>query len=302
MKHWYSYAALLVAFLVVPGCAEQRERFARHPDGERRREAPRAEFALAEPTSCFMGEPQSSAFADVVRIEREGYLVGFSRETHTPIWSCYRLFDVDNDAPPRPNKKFDTYSDGVITVTHEDYTNSGYDRGHLAPSSGIGKCYGVAAQKGTFTTTNICPQHPGLNQRCWERFESEESDWYADKFGEIWVVTGPIYSDSCIELMTDVRVPEAFFKVVVAKIDGDWSMLGIIMTNERTNEAPISDFVHSVDEIEELAGIDLFAELPDDVENTLEANRDPSPEWNVGWVLRPVYPGGARPIQIRECD
>lgn len=254
--------------------------------------------------ACFEGQPVSEFFEEITVIKNNGYVVGFSTETRTPIWACYKLKKVD--PPPkltRPKIKFETFSNGEIVVRHKDYTNSGYDRGHMAPSSGIGKCFGKSAQEGTFKTINICPQHPGLNQRCWERFEKQVSDYYTRKMGEVWVVAGPIFLDPCIELESDIRVPQAFFKVVVAIIDEKVEMLGVIMPNERTEASRIIEFVETVDEIEQLAGLNLFEGLDDDIENAAEAKKPPHEDWNAErWVLRPTFAGRERTIRIRECD
>src|SRR5205814_1421993 len=143
-------------------------------------------------------------------LENDGYTVGFSGETRTPLWVCYRLFPHEFE-PERPDVDFAQDDRIDIPLKHADYTNSGYDRGHMAPSDGIGRCYGPQAQLGTFIVTNICPQHPGCNQRMWERFENKESHDYAERFGEVWIVDGPIFDGPCVELTTDVRVPDAFY-------------------------------------------------------------------------------------------
>ncbi len=141
-----------------------------------------------------------------------------------------------------------------------------------------------------------------MNQRCWERFERQVAGWYAEKLDEVWVVTGPIFLDPCIELTTDVRVPQAFFKIVVARIAGEVEMLGIVMPNERTEKSRISNYVHTVDEIEQLTGLDLFHELDDEVEKRVEADDEQHERWYINWELRPVFSGTDRGIEVRECD
>ena len=49
-----------------------------------------AENATVE-TACFKGQPKVELFDDITVIENEGYVVGFSAETRTPIWACYRF-------------------------------------------------------------------------------------------------------------------------------------------------------------------------------------------------------------------
>ncbi len=51
----------------------------------------------------------------------------------------------------------------IAKVTHNDYTHSGYDRGHMAPNYAIATRYGQEAQKETFLMSNIVPQLGNLN-------------------------------------------------------------------------------------------------------------------------------------------
>ncbi|MFN0009561.1 MAG: DNA/RNA non-specific endonuclease [Planctomycetota bacterium] len=252
-----------------------------------------------------MGVPITTG-NDVVVLENAAYAVGFSRTTRTPLWAAYRLFEVDESVEqPRPNVKFDSDDRiGIPDLVHDSYTNAGYDRGHMVPSSPIGRCYGEDPQLETFMVSNICPQHPGCNQRAWERFEHRESHDYAAWFDVIWVVAGPIFDADvpCEELLSDVRIPNGFYKIVVAEIEGEWEALAIVMPNARTNDSRIRDYVKSVNEIEARVDIDFFRELPDDVEERLESDSSPHPEWAIGYELRPVFPGAARTISKRPCD
>ena len=70
----------------------------------------------------------------------------------------------------------------------------------------------------------------------------------------------------------------------------------------KTEKSKISTFVHTVDEIEALAGLDVFHELPDDKEDVAEADDTPHNHWNINWELRPVFSGTERTIRVRECD
>ena len=83
-----------------------------------------AENATVE-TACFKGQPKVELFDDITVIENEGYVVGFSAETRTPIWACYR-FDssgTTHDVSRPKGKRFATYSDGQIVIRHKDYSN-----------------------------------------------------------------------------------------------------------------------------------------------------------------------------------
>lgn len=261
--------------------------------------------AFSQPAVSFFAGPPHALAQDEVVLENDASRVGFSVSTRTPLWVSYRLFEVaEATETARPNVRFarDTRV-GIDDRDHDSYTNSGYDRGHMAPSSPIGRCYGEDAQIGTFIVTNICPRGPGLNQRAWERFEHRESQDYASWFGQIWVTTGPIFDEAeCEELTLDVRIPSAFYKIVVAETDGSWEALAIVMPNARTERSRIRECVTTVDEIEALTGIDFFADLPVEEEEGLELDTTPDNQWGLGYELRPSYPGAARPISKRQCS
>lgn len=54
-------------------------------------------------------------------------------------------------------------------ATHDDYTRSGYDRGHLVPAADRSKS--TQLMRSTFIMTNVCPQSPALNRGAWKRLE-----------------------------------------------------------------------------------------------------------------------------------
>jgi hypothetical protein len=104
--------------------------------------------------------------------------------------------------------------------------------------------------------------------------------------------------------LSDVRVPSDCYMVIVTTTDDSVKALGVVMPQRRVNQEPLKDFVTSIDAIEGMVGIDFLSELPDDVENALEAkdadNADPS--WNIHQLLKPTFAGNARPIKVKDCD
>lgn len=292
---------LALAWLAPAGCQKQPASVAPHAEGPA--PGPRVTHVVADGLpGVYAGLPGGPAADGLIILENDGYTVGFSTATLTPRWAAYRLFAVGEVETARPNISFRQDSRIGVSLRHGDYTNTGYDRGHMAPSDGIARCYGPEAQVGTFVVSNICPQHPGLNQRAWERFEHKESHDYAERLGEVWIVTGPIFDGPCFEFTSGVRVPDAFFKIVVAEIDDTPEMLAIIMNNERTENSRVEDYITTVDEIELRAGLDFFSGLEDAVEAAAEANAVPHPAWRVTDELRPTFAGSDRPINVRPCD
>jgi endonuclease G len=82
----------------------------------------------------------------------------------------------------RPSARFTQDRDGGILQNllsengyslpnHSDYTNSGYDRGHMAPNADFNDTYENALK--TFFIANIWPQTPAVNRVEWLRTENE---------------------------------------------------------------------------------------------------------------------------------
>jgi len=163
-------------------------------------------------------------------------------------------------------------------VGHDDYTRSGYDRGHMAPNHGITLRYGKNGQRDTFMMSNIVPQQPALNQGPWRILEARISG-YAEKLEEVFVITGPLYAETPKFLPIGVEVPDAFFKVVV-DIEGTTPrVLAFVLPQGTPRKAKPAKFLVSVDQIEAQSGFDLFHELQDPLEDRWEAVAAPGMWW-----------------------
>lgn len=290
--------------LSFPGCATSPK--SAQPD-PRTAEAmpPMAAAAHTESTdkNIIFGEPVTSS--PVQKLVNAGYTVGYSHKTRTALWVSYHLFEVGDVEGLVRNDAFAADSRVANPVDNDDYEGSGYDRGHMAPSSPIGKRYGQEAQDATFKMTNMVPQLPGLNQRGWESLERIISTDWAENFKKLWVITGPIFQGDCKQLYSGVRVPSECYMVIVYHTPQDVvKALGVVMPQRRINQEPLSDFVVSIDQIESLTGIDFLTDLPDDIEDVVESqdatNADPS--WDIDQLLKPTFAGNARTIKVKDCE
>ena len=150
-----------------------------------------------------------------------------------------------------------------------DYKKSGYDRGHLAPARDMAFSKETLTQ--SFLFSNISPQKPKFNRGKWaelERFAREQ----AFKRETIIVITGPIFNDDKCETIgkNKVSVPHTFFKALLSYGRKRVEAIGFVMPNERLNEG-LDAYACSIDHMEEIANIDVFPDLPDDIEDVVEA-------------------------------
>ena len=91
----------------------------------------------------------------------------------------------------------------------------------------------------------------------------------------LFILLVALYSKNDISYIGEerkIRVPNAFFKVILAGLDeGKPRAIGFIYKNTSGNN-PLDHYVNSVNQVERITGLDFFSQLPDDVENEIESN------------------------------
>lgn len=150
----------------------------------------------------------------------------------------------------------------------EDYTRSGYDRGHLCPAGDMNQS--KEAMSETFYMSNMSPQDPGFNRGIWKNLEEQIRRW--SKREKIHVVTGPIFKNTKGKIgKSRVTVPGFFYKIVYAPKREQ--MIAFILPNQKSKRH-FSDHVVSVDSVEVFSGIDFFQKLPEKLQEKLEKKSD----------------------------
>ncbi len=230
-----------------------------------------AGHAHAATNLVYAGQPKG--LQAVVILTNEAYIVGYSEAQKCPLWVCYRIRRAgigSFNAPPRP-KNFRIDQRTTSKVKPSDYTNTGYDRGHMAPNFAIALGYSTNAQRETFLMSNIVPQKPELNRGPWKKLEMMAIKWAYNKYGNIWVVTGPIFRRDRTNRISGVRIPEGCYKILLHEGPDDivhTLAFGMPQSVETTDGPHF--FQMTVDDIERFTGLDFFHELPDELEESIE--------------------------------
>lgn len=214
-------------------------------------------------------------------------------------WTCYTIHNGNNET------NVSRYEGDFITETtipqsyrtkHDDYTGSGYSRGHLCPSA-VRLC-SVEQNKHTFSTANIHPQWQSHNAGIWERMETQERKWggyningdqYSIICDTLYVVKAATIGDVTLNGITSkgvydtktsstktnahLYVPKYFYMAFLARTGNTYKALAFWTehTNDAQSGTALSSYVISIDELERRTGIDFFCNLPDDIEATVEA-------------------------------
>lgn len=203
-------------------------------------------------------------------INHFAYTVSYNEEWRLPNWVAYSLTDKQTKGPVERHNKFVPDPDVKgATAQFWDYKNSSYDRGHMVPAGDMK--WNQTAMEECFYLSNICPQNHSMNEGDWNYLENRVRGW-ANFFGKVYVACGPLVSEHPEVIGQNcIAVPDSFFKVVLCNMRGEWNAIGFVMPN-KAQQHTLSHYCRTVDYIENLTGIDFFHNLPDDVENRIEAS------------------------------
>ncbi len=203
------------------------------------------------------------------QVDYKGMTVSFNPEKHIPNWVAWELTsdEVHGTVPRAKGFKNDPNVKGCPEPW--DYSNSGYDRGHMAPAGDMK--WDRQAMEESFYLTNVCPQTNQLNSGAWNRLEEKCRVW-ADADSAIIIIAGPVLTDDLTETIgttTKIAVPQRFFKVILSPFAVPPRGIGFIMNNGKV-EGGMQKAAVSIDEVEAITGYDFFSALPDSVEDEVE--------------------------------
>lgn len=149
----------------------------------------------------------------------DAFAILHSGESKTPVFVAERLSraSIADAGEKRTNKFFaDARLRSSERATLEDYKNSGYDRGHMAPAGDMPTPQAMAQ---SFSLANMVPQAPEHNRGVWAKTVEKATRSYAARAtGDVYVITGPAYVPSIAQSPSigagKVRVPKYLFKLV----------------------------------------------------------------------------------------
>ncbi len=215
------------------------------------------------PNAAHYGHP-------VIVLTNTGYLSGYCEAHRNPAWVAYSVSSITVGPSAKRPSRFSTDTRTASRVSHDDYTGSGYDRGHMAPNYAIATRYGAEAQRETFLLSNIIPQSPNLNRIWWRLLEEKEANDLAMRLERVWVLTGPVFSGEPKKLRGGVDVPTACFRIILDEENGQPRVLAFLTPQTVTGHEPLAQFLTTVREIERETGLDFYPELPKEVQDRME--------------------------------
>ena len=239
--------------------------------------------AEAAATSCpqiFMGsQPPQLTDAKIAQKTRElcfsEFAVLFSGLTRTPLYSAEHMDSLRIRTARHQHRQDaeETFHEEERLPSDErswlsDYSRSGFDRGHLSPN---GDFDNPKAQGESFSLANMMPQNADNNRNLWEGIE-EATRTMASRYGEIWVVTVPIFPGAKTTWLKDrVAVPSQIAKAVYVPSK---NAAGVYLVN---NQSGMKWSAISLERLRELSGIDVFPALPSNIKVSAMNLPEPTP-------------------------
>lgn len=206
-------------------------------------------------------------------IEHTHYTLSYNDKHEQANWVAYVLENEEVGGSVGRSNNFE--ADPKVrtgSATTDDYRNSGYDRGHLAPAADFK--FDKKAMDECFYMSNISPQKHSFNAGIWKVLEEKTRDWAKEK-GALYIVVGPVLKPYLRKIgkINRVSIPKYFYKVIADFREGKESIIAFLIPAESSNKS-LESFVVSVDEVEQRTGIDFYPDLENDLESKLEKQKN----------------------------
>ena len=211
-------------------------------------------------------------------IHHRYYSLSYLEPFELAEWVAYELTRTNLEKPAVNRTDWFTPDPAIRSgsAVHADYTRSGYTRGHLVPAGDM--AFDQLAMEECFFMSNIAPQLRDFNNGSWRELEEQVRRWAMGK-QRLYVVAGPVLSPG-VKGKTigrnEVFVPDRFFKVLLDADDPEIGAIGFILDQDKGTMG-FSDFAVPVDSVEQITGLDFFADLlSDELEERVESEVQPA--------------------------
>jgi len=227
------------------------------------------------------GATEDEGNSDNYLMAKPYFALSYNNSKGTPNWVSWHLTQGELGSARRlPFYPDETLPRGFNVVVPQDYTNAGFDRGHMCPHSDRDRT--EAMSHATFVMSNIIPQTAAVNQRAWRQLEMHCRMLVEHENKELYIVCGPAghggrgkngFTTSLAR--GKVTVPGECWKVILVldeadgddavRIDQNTRMIAVVMPNDGTVGEDWTEYRTSVRDVEQLTGYKFFDRIDERV-------------------------------------
>jgi endonuclease G, mitochondrial len=250
-----------------------------------------------------MGQPDTDKGPVYIR---HGYVLKYNENYRIPDWVAFRVVPEYLKTPKREREyeRFRTDPDVLNPVKDDDYTGSGYARGHMAPYFAMG---GDRDLNGKYADlfdkdldpydditvfqanymSNIAPQHQASMNGAggpWYALETAiRKNLVGKKKMELNIIVGGIIDDPN-EYKTlegrypsdPIAIPDRFFQVIIHRVgEDDYITAGFLFPHvqdrSRLPYSKLIDYLVTVDSVEVVTGLDFLNQLSKAKQHQIES-------------------------------
>lgn len=239
--------------------------------------------------------------SDAGKDEVFNYAVEWNSKKKGANWVAYeydKTTKVQKDISRSNKWEWDTTLTGKNEVNNYMHSMNGFDKGHICAA--MDRDYSQEAKDQTFYYSNCFPQvGVNFNQGYWNFLEIFFRGWCTSpKYNHVYVTKGGTLNDLLKNYKGEIAqndiypttnangytekglpVPKYFFMAILAQKGDEYQAMGFLVEHKEYEDRTYTgkDFKKnavSIDKLEEITGIDFFCNLPDNIENKVEAKYD----------------------------
>ena len=277
-----TFAFTIGASLLISGCVSVRPTL---PGTSTTITLNRADnLALGNPSNASSNSPDNYLMA------KPQYTLSYNRSRGIANWVSWRLTSTSKGDSKRTNdfRPDPTLPTGWYAARPSDYTNTGFDRGHLCPSDDRDAT--PEDNAATFLLTNIVPQAPRHNREVWKNLEEYERQLMSNG-NDVYIIAGVSgtggtgqngYATSIAN--GKLTVPATLWKILIVvpagadntfQITENTRIIAVNIPNEQSAaDKPWRAYSTSVDQLEALTGYDFLSNVPTAIQQVIESRID----------------------------